>query len=207
MQLSLVSIAAALTTGVVRIPFPPPVPSKLFIHFTSLNPITFLHRRSTFPLYWPDLQVAIPTSLVHAGITARDGGYDRWNGIYCTNPCPKCNLEKISPADLIVQAYTIDINQSYCVTSDGSDYPDAAGNWRLLNGCGPNNAAIWLQSYVSIEPFILLPCCSGRQMAAPFNFLQPTYTFCSPDSSIFFWWHSIPFKSQKQVKPLFTSFS
>ena len=44
-------------------------------------------------------------------------------------------------------------DRSYCVDSDGSTKANGADNWALVDGCGANSAAIWLQSYVS---FVLL---------------------------------------------------
>lgn len=58
-------------------------------------------------------------------------------------------------ADLTTAFAALNPEQFYCIQSDGSKSEDAEGNWGLAGNCGINNAAIWLQSYVSIKPWLL----------------------------------------------------
>lgn len=79
-------------------------------------------------------------------------------GVRCVNPCEDCNVGKTAYEDLTALAYSLDSEMLYCVDSEGKYQRQAwdltAGNWRLIAGCGTNNAAIWIQSYVSIKNLI-----------------------------------------------------
>lgn len=82
---------------------------------------------------------------------------DDYKGVTCASPCAQCGLKKTTLADVQGLLYQIDPFQQYCLYSGGSDNADAADNWSLAGGCGRNNAAIWIQSFVSIitSPFLL----------------------------------------------------
>lgn len=123
----------------------------------------------------------------HPSITARDD----FAGVKCTNPCAKCNLQKIYGLDLQAAVYPLDPDAVYCMESDGSKTEDAAGNWRLVNICPVSHAAIWMQSYVSISIYFLFLLSSGRKIVQLFFFSLLLLFFSAlnfrPVSINFYW--------------------
>ena len=100
----------------------------------------------------------------------------------CSSPCKECNTTKATFSGVQEARDNLDLNKQYCVDSDGSDEAKSNENWALVESCGADNAAIWLQTYVGVNTCFSLVAVFGLHIFLP-SLLPFCYSLSSSSAS------------------------